>query len=108
MPMPTLIPIAFDAGPDLRLFEANNWPTDGPGAQRHRLTIRCYTRGDKTFWVVEQGDAFLCRIKGGPVVLAYDRVGMEKFDTPEQALALVEEYLTQPVNPYLWVRENAD
>ncbi len=112
VPPDGLTPIVYDAGQDRRLFEANGWDWDqrgkmGDGFTAGRIKVQAIL--DKACaivaWTVFDGTGWLSRNTGGPITFCMGREFAERCPTLEAAKALLDEYLNQPINPYLWVRE---
>jgi hypothetical protein len=105
MHTPTMRPIRFDAGWNWKLMEANGWSRENTRSERASIYIDWFNGS----WVVTDGtDCKLHRQDPGePIAFAWGP-GYEKCESPEKALALAAEYLNQPLNPYLWIREIAD
>lgn len=108
MHTPTLTPIKFNAGWDWKLLEANGLEPKNTRSD-HASVFIVWWNGS---WVVTNGiegvSLFRPQDPGEPLTFAYGTMKYERCDSPESALALVSEYLNQPVNPYLWIREHAD
>lgn len=108
-PTPTPEPILYSAGLDWRLLEANGWTPDGLRPHHARLFIMRVGES----WIVtdsREGDCALSRpqAEGEPIAFYYRDQGREKCATVETALALITDYLNQPVNPYRWLNEHSD
>ena len=108
MHTPTMRPIKFDAGWDWKLLEANGWEPKNVRSGHASLSIE-WMDGS---WVVTDGNLGGCKlhrpdVPGEPISFSWGP-GCERCNSPESAMALASEYLNQPINPYLWIRENAD
>jgi hypothetical protein len=115
-PTPTLTPIAFDAGQDWKLVEANGRDESSLTHFYGRITIkqRVVDSGETPivpFWVVSNGEGSALQrpeAPGAPIAFCYPERHGQRHDSPEEALALLVEYLEQPINPYVWAREGED
>ena len=104
MHKPTMEPMLFDAGWDWKLIEANGW--DATKIEPHHAPLTVQRFGQQ--WIAtNQACSALLRpaIEGDPITFIYGLARGTMCNTADEALALVEEYLNQPTNPYLWVRE---
>ena len=106
MHAPTMEPIAYLAGVDHKLAEFRGWDLATLEARPQRLTIqKIGTSG----WYVMDGDSCtLIRMADGLIIFAFGLRGATASPTAEGALAFLAEYLNQPLNPYAWLRDNAD
>jgi len=103
MHKPTMEPVLFDAGFDWKLIEANGW--DASQIEPHQAPLTVQRFGPKWVAANQAGSALLRpAIEGDPIAFIYGLARGTKCCAAEEALALVAEYLNQPVNPYLWVR----
>jgi len=118
--------VQFDMGIDPHLYAANGWhPTEAEAALHGHCFIRKvlvelnYDHGQATYaWVVEQDgwstpERLAPALNGAPIIFELpgddpeDWKRRTQFSSREEALALLDAYLAQGVNPYVWARETA-
>ena len=108
MHMPALTPVTYEAGLDLKLAEANGWRLAYLESRAERITIQ---RGLAGAWYVMNGEGVGLRrpeAEGEPIAFCIGLANATPSLTAADALDLLMEYLNQPMNPYLWIRQNAD
>lgn len=104
MTTPTLIPISYMAGYDLKLAEFRGWDEAALERQNRYVTIQLLG-GPAGKWFVLDGTACALtnKTKSTPITFVYGLYNATPCDTAEEALALFTEYLEQPINPYAWI-----
>jgi hypothetical protein len=87
-------------------MEFRGWDLETMKLRGRRVTIQLI--GEK--WYVMNGEACALRRQDAPdpIAFVYGLADATPSATSAEAYALLVEYLNQPINPYAWLRDNAD